>query len=90
MVESYLLPKLFMKFRDANPDIILDVQECKNSNDVQEKIDQDFLDFGIIFLRVDENLKNSLQLVKWIAKNSSLSVVQCVFQELPLKSKSKH
>ena len=62
MVESYLLPKLFMKFRDANPDIILDVQECKNSNDVQEKIDQDFLDFGIIFLHVDENLKNSLQL----------------------------
>ena len=38
MVESYLFPDFFMKFRAANPEIVLDVQECAGSAAVTEKL----------------------------------------------------
>lgn len=63
MVESYLFPIFFMKIQESNPDILLDLQECNDSISVHEKLDRDFLDFGIIFLRVDEHLKNSIKLL---------------------------
>ncbi len=63
MVESYLFPIFFMKFQAAHPNILLDLQECNDSISVHEKLDSDFLDFGIILLRVDEHLKHSLKLL---------------------------
>lgn len=63
MVESYLFPIFFMKFQALHPDIFLDLQECRDSILVNEKLDSDLLDFGIIFLRVDEHLNNSLKLL---------------------------
>jgi DNA-binding transcriptional LysR family regulator len=62
MVESYLFPIFFMKIQESNPDILLDLQECSDSISVHEKLDSDFLDFGIIFSRIGENLKHSLKL----------------------------
>lgn len=62
MVESYLFPKFFMKFQASNPDILLDLRECNDSISVNEKLAGDFLDFGIILLREDEHLENSLKL----------------------------
>ena len=63
MVESYLFPNFFMKFQASNPNILLDLQECNTSHSVEEKLDTDFLDFGIIFLKPEETLKNSLKLL---------------------------
>jgi len=63
MVESYLFPNFFIKFQAANPNIFLDLQECKTSHYVKEKLDEDFLDFGIIFLKAGASLKNSLKLL---------------------------
>ena len=62
MVEAYIFPNFFMKFQASNPNIFLDLQECNDSNSVNEKLDSDFLDFGIIFLRIGEQLGNSLKL----------------------------
>ncbi len=63
MVESYLFPDFFMKFQAANPNIVLDLQECSDSAEVNEKLDDNALDFGIVFLNVDEHPKNSLKLL---------------------------
>ena len=60
--ESYLFPNFFIKFKEANPKIFIDLQECCDSNSVQEKIEKNELDFGIIFLPEDKQLKNSLKL----------------------------
>lgn len=63
MVESYLFPNFFMKFQAANPNILLDLQECTTSHLVNEKLDRDFLDFGIIFLKPEDRQENSLKLL---------------------------
>ena len=63
MVESYLFPNFFIKFQASYPNIFLDLQECNNSHCIQEKLDKDFLDFGIILLKADVMLKNSLKLL---------------------------
>ena len=63
MVESYLFPNFFIKFQAANPTITLNLQECSDSNSVNEKLDNNELDFGIIFLTPDEHLENSLPLL---------------------------
>ena len=62
MVEAYIFPKFFMKFQAANPNIIIDLQELSDSYSINEKLDGDFLDFGILLLRGGENLENSLKL----------------------------
>lgn len=62
MIEAYIFPNFFMKFQASNPDIFLDLQECNDSYSVNEKLDSDFLDFGIVFLRIGEQLGNSLKL----------------------------
>ena len=64
MVESYLFPNFFIKFTAAHPKINLDVQECSDSISVQEKLSNNALDFGIIFLRTEEHPKNSLKLLE--------------------------
>lgn len=62
-VEAYLFPNLFIKFQAANPDIVLDLQECGDSSIVTEKLDDGSLDFGIIFLRAGERVEHSLKLL---------------------------
>ena len=64
MVESYVFPNFFIKFTESNPEINLDLQECNDSAEVQKKVDNDELDFGIIFLTEDEKIKNSLILLE--------------------------
>lgn len=64
MIESYLFPNFFIKFQAANPEISLDLQECNDSLTVQKRLDNDELDFGIIFLKTDEEPKNSLILLE--------------------------
>lgn len=63
MLESYFFPNFFMKFQASNPNILLDVQECHTSQAVKEKLDEDFLDFGIICLKADDLIKHSLKLL---------------------------
>ena len=63
MVESYLFPNFFLKFQSLHPNILLNLQECATSISVAEKLDNDFLDFGIIFLKADTLLKNSMLLL---------------------------
>ena len=62
MIESYIFPKFFMKFQASNPNIILDLQEFGDSNSVNEKLEDNFLDFGILLLRTNKNLESSLTL----------------------------
>ena len=48
MVEAYLFPDFFTKFRQAYPDILLDVQEFTDSQEVRERAELGELDFGIV------------------------------------------
>ena len=48
MVEAYLFPDFFTKFRRAFPDVTLDVQEFADSEEVRSRADLGELDFGII------------------------------------------
>ena len=48
MVEAYLFPDLFTKFRQAYPDIALEVRELSDSQLVRECADLGELDFGIV------------------------------------------
>jgi len=48
MVEAYLFPDFFTKFRQEFPDITLDLQEFGDSEEVRSKTDLGELDFGIV------------------------------------------
>ena len=48
MVEAYLFPDFFSKFRRAFPDVTLDVQEFADSDEVKGRADIGELDFGIV------------------------------------------
>ncbi len=48
MVEAYLFPDFFTKFRASHPHITLDVQEYSDSVEVRTKAESGDLDFGII------------------------------------------
>jgi len=63
MVESYLFPNVFIKFQAANPDILIDLQECSDSLAVHENLESGALDFGMVYLKADETLKNSLKIL---------------------------
>lgn len=64
MVESYLFPNLFIKFQAANPEILIDLQECSDSLAVHENLENGSLDFGIVYLKASETLENSLKLLE--------------------------
>ena len=64
MVESYLFPDFFIKFQAANPEILIDLQECSDSLAVHENLENGVLDFGIVYLRAEETLENSLNLLE--------------------------
>ena len=61
IVESYLFPNLFIKFQAANPEILIDLQECSDSLAVHENLENGALDLGIVYLKADEVLTNSLK-----------------------------
>lgn len=63
MVESYLFPNLFIKFQAANPEILIDLQECSDSVSVRENLDSGALDFGIVYLKAGETIENSLDIL---------------------------
>ena len=49
MVEAYLFPDLFTRFKEEYPDMNLDVKEYSDSTEVREKAEAGALDFGIVF-----------------------------------------
>ena len=49
MVEAYLFPDLFTKFKSVYPNMNLDVKEYSDSMEVREKAESGVLDFGIVF-----------------------------------------
>ena len=63
MVESYLFPNFFIKFQSNTPDILIDLQECSDSVEVHEKLEDGTLDFGIVYLKAGETLENSITLL---------------------------
>ena len=63
MVEAYLFPNFFIKFQDTHPNIALDIQECDNSVEIQQKLKDGSLDFGIIFTSASEKRNLSINLL---------------------------
>ncbi len=48
MVEAYLFPDFFTRFRQVYPNVVLDVQEFTDSMEVRERAEMGDLDFGIV------------------------------------------
>ncbi len=64
MVEAYLFPDLFVRFRAAFPDISLDVQEYADSQEVLERAELGELDFGIVLTEPLPPSDHSLLIMK--------------------------
>lgn len=79
MVEAYLFPDFFTKFRRAFPDVTLDVQEFADSEEVRSRADLGELDFGIILGGAAES-DHELRIME-----DSMSV--CLHPEHPLVGK---
>ena len=79
MVEAYLFPDFFTKFRRAFPDVTLDVQEFADSEEVRSRADLGELDFGIILGGAAES-DHELRIME-----DSMSV--CLHSEHPLARK---
>ena len=79
MVEAYLFPDFFTKFRRAFPDVTLDVQEFADSEEVRSRADLGELDFGIILGGAAES-DHELRIME-----DSMSV--CLHSEHPLAGK---
>ncbi|MBP2631540.1 MAG: transcriptional regulator, LysR family [Firmicutes bacterium] len=58
MIEGYLFPDIFTKFKKLYPNIQLRIMEYVSSIEVQTKIEEGELDLGII-LNEDKNMKHS-------------------------------
>lgn len=63
MIEAYLFPDLFLKFKQYFPDITLAVQEYQDSVEVHEQADISDLDFAIMIVRDDEEVANSFAIL---------------------------
>jgi len=79
MVEAYLFPDFFTKFRRAFPDVTLDVQEFADSDEVKNRADLEELDFGIVLGGVEDN-DHALPIME-----DAMSV--CLHPEHPLAGK---
>lgn len=77
MVEAYLFPDLFTKFKSIYPNMNLDVKEYSDSMEVREKAESGALDFGIVFSQQGGKVPNELLIM---TDNMSL----CVNPESPL------
>ena len=63
MIEAYLFPNFFIKFRAAYPQIELDIQEFNDSSEIQQKIKEGALDFGIVITSVKDRHNLSIKLL---------------------------
>ncbi len=63
MVEAYLFPNFFIKFTAAYPNIALDIQEFGDSIEIQQKLKDGVLDFGIIMTPIDVKQSLSINLL---------------------------
>ena len=64
MVEGYLFPDFFTKFRAAYPDITLDVQELSDSFEVREQADLGELDFGVVLAGPEDSVENEFLIMR--------------------------
>ena len=60
MVEAYLFPDLFTKFKQIFTDVDLDVQEFNDSEEVRKRIELGDLDFGIVLGEPENAMENEL------------------------------
>ncbi len=63
IVEGYLFPDFFTKFRQIYPEINLDVKEHNDSQEVRERAEQGDLDFGIVMGKTKEKTLNSFSIM---------------------------
>ena len=63
MVEAYLFPNFFVKFQAAYPNIELDIQEFGDSTEIQQKLKDGTLDFGIIYNSTKNKRNLSIKLL---------------------------
>ena len=63
MIEAYLFPNFFIKFQAAHPKIALDIQECSDSIEIQQKLKDGELDFGIIITSAKNKHNLSIKLL---------------------------
>lgn len=71
MVEAYLFPDLFTKFKSVYPNMNLDVKEYSDSMEVREKAESGVLDFGIVFSQQGGQVPNEFLI---LSDNMSLCV----------------
>ena len=64
MVEAYLFPDLFTKFKQIFTDVDLDVQEFNDSEEVRKRIEQGSLDFGIVLGEPGNAQENELIIMR--------------------------
>ena len=63
MIEAYLFPDFFIKFRVAYPNIELDIQEFSDSSEIYQKLKDGALDFGIVLTPENARYKLSIKLL---------------------------
>ena len=63
MIEAYLFPDFFIKFRAAYPNIELDIQEFSDSMEICQKLKDGTLDFGIVLTPAKSGHKLSIKLL---------------------------
>ena len=63
MIEAYLFPDFFIKFRAAYPNIELDIQEFSDSGEICQKLKDGTLDFGIVITSANSKHKLSIKLM---------------------------
>lgn len=80
MIEAYLFPDIFTKFRKQYPNIELNVEEYGSSVKVQTKLDEGVIDLGIL-LSGNADLKNTRLIME-----DKLSL--CVHNKHPLKDET--
>ena len=71
MVEAYLFPDLFTKFKSVYPNMNLDVKEYSDSMEVREKAESGVLDCGIVFSQQGGQMPNEFLI---LSDNMSLCV----------------
>lgn len=64
MLEGYLFPDFFSKFREMVPDVILDVQEFSDSDEVRQRAESGKLDFGIVMGSDDIQMDHSMPIMQ--------------------------
>lgn len=64
MVEAYLFPDFFTKFKLAYPRVNLDVREYGDSTEVKQKAEEGELDFGIVLGVLEQDTEHELLIME--------------------------